>query len=103
MDSEDNVYPNSGEYFSPFTEPLEQALDRKKEKAKVLEALKLSEEMLKHFDERLEFYDSVSSIDVEIREDPERFMRAWLVNREIVQILEQERNWLEGLVEQYKR
>lgn len=99
---DDNLYPNNGEYFLP-TEPEEQKLDRKKEQAKVLEAKKLSDEIIARYEDRIVFYDTIDSIEVELRTDPEKFMRAWLVNREIKAILESECAWLEELVEQYQR
>lgn len=101
MDS-DNVYPNNGEYFIP-REPQEMRVERQKEKAKVLEAKKLSEEILDRYDDRIAFYDSVDSIDASIRSNEEKFLRAWVVNREVKSILQAERDWLEGLIEPYKR
>lgn len=98
----DNMYPSNGEGFSPFTEPQEQTRDRQKEKAKVMEALKLSDEILGRLDERIAFYDSVDSIEVELSEDSEKFVRAWKVAQEIKQILLTEKEWLEDLVEAYK-
>lgn len=100
--NDDNMYPNAGEYFLP-TEPVDQVLERKAEAAKVKQALKLSEEVIKRLQERIAFYDSVQSINVDLQSDNEKFVRAWFVNREIKQILTNEKEWLEDLVSTYKR
>lgn len=101
MDS-DNMYPTNGEYFLP-REPKEQILDRKAEASKVKPAIKLSEDIIDRWTDRIAFYDTIDSIAVDLRTDETKFMRAWLLNREIKAILESEKEWLEDLVEQYKR
>lgn len=99
----DNMYPSDGEAFLPFKEPKEQILERQAEAAKVKQALKLSEDIITRYEERIGFYDSVGSIAADLRSDSEKFLRAWLVNREVKQILEVEKEWLEDLVQTYKR
>lgn len=99
---DDNLYPNNGEYFLP-REPKDQVLDRKAEASKVKPAIKMSEDIIERWKERIAFYDTIDSISVDLRTDEAKFMRAWLLNREIKAILQSEMEWLEDLVSVYKR
>lgn len=95
---EDNVLPNDGSYFLP-REPAEQIIDRKKERAKTLEALSVLNEIIAHFDERIAFRDSLSSITVDISKDPLLFQKVFEVSRLLKQALEEEKSLLEEKIE----
>lgn len=98
---DDNVMPNSGDYFS-LREPPEQELERKKERAKILEELPKIEMVVKHLDKRIKSLDKLSSIKVDISEDPALFQKAHEVNRLLKGVLEEEKTQLEDLIDTYK-
>lgn len=102
MNEADNLYPTNGEYFTVH-EPKEQVIERKKEKAAVLEAKKLAEKMLARWEEKVAFYDAVSSIKVDINTAPEDFLKAWLHAQEVKQTYEEELNWLREEIEPFQR
>lgn len=57
---DDNLMPNDGTFFGGVPlEPLEQILDRKKERAKTLEAKKELEKVIAHLSDRIEATDSI--------------------------------------------
>lgn len=98
---DDNLLPNDGSsYFLP-REPKEQVLDRKKEQAQVLEFLKLAEEMIKHFQERIEFRDKLSSIKVDISKDPALHQKVFEVNSLLKLVLVEEMELLQEKIELY--
>lgn len=93
----DDVRPNDTAHF--LQEPVEQAVERKKQKANTLEALPILQDLLKRLEERIAFYDSVSSIDESVRTDPQAFLIAHNSNTMMVQVLTSEKEWIESLLE----
>jgi polyribonucleotide nucleotidyltransferase len=99
---DDNIMPNNGDYFS-IQEPLEQRLEKQKERAKILSELPKIEMVVKHLEKRIKSLDKLSSIKVDISEDPALFQKAHEVNRLVKYALEEEKNNLEDLINTYKR
>lgn len=97
----DELYPNDGSYYQP-TEPAEQIQERKEEKGKVKEGIRLLEDVIERFEERIRFYDSVNSVPGEFRIDPAEFMHRVEANDLTKQNLIVEKTWLEGLRDTYK-
>lgn len=99
---DDDLYPASGEYFLP-REPQEQVVARKKEKAKTLEAVNELQRVIDHFQERIDYRDRLSSINVDITEDPELHQKVCAVNDLLKLALTEEKGLLEELLELYNR
>lgn len=98
---EDNVLPNDGTYFLP-REPKTQVIARKKEKAQVLEAKSVIEAVIKHFEERITYRDTLDSLNVSAVNTPELHLRACVTNDMLKMALIEEKRLLEELLEIYK-
>lgn len=100
---DDDVMPTDGTFLGGVPrEPKEQVLERQKEKAKTLEALTAIQEVIIHFDERIEALGRLDSIaNVSIVTDPADFQKAFLVNRLLIEALTEERQLLEEKLELY--
>lgn len=96
---DDDLLPNDGSLFDPMAEPVEQAVERKKEKAKTLEALPIINEVIQHFQERIDYQDKLSSIQVDISADPALHQKAFEVKRLLRKALAEEKQLLEDLLE----
>lgn len=94
---EDDIYPNNGSYFLP-REPKDQIIARQKEKAKTLEALPIIENVIKHFNDRIEFRNKIDSINVQVNDDPALHQKMMHVNELLKQELEVEKALLEELL-----
>lgn len=102
---EDNMYPTQGgqgSYFVP-TEPQDQVIARKKERAKTLEMADFVTQLIKHLDERIAERDRISTIGIDILENPEIHQKRCLVNAMIAQALNEEKKILEELLEIHTR
>ncbi len=99
---EDNVLPNEGSYF-PFREPESQVRERNKEKAETLQALAIINKVVKHFEERIAFRDSLSSIKVDLTTDPLLHQKTCEVNDLLKLALIEEKEMLEDLLETHGR
>lgn len=98
---EENMYPNNGEHFQAIPRSEEQERQENVQKAKVLGALPLIDDILARFDARIKLYDSVSSITVDPNQEPEAFMRLFMTGQATKQNLIQERIWLASLRRQH--
>lgn len=96
----DDLMPNDSTYFIP-REPKEQRLARKQEKAQTLEGLTILQDLLRRWDEKISFYDSVRSIPDEIRVDKEKFAILSGIHSGIVESLEAEKEYIEELISNY--
>lgn len=94
----DDVYQNDGTYFLP-REPEEQIIARKKEKAKTLEALKVIDGVIEHFNERIAYLSNIDSITEDLETDPLSHQKAFHVKKLLKQALEEEKSLLEELVD----
>lgn len=103
--NDDNLYPLDGAPFvSPIpAEPLEQKEERAAERGKALAALPMLEGIIDRFQEKIAFYDSVSSIPAEVKTDPTKFLIMHNANELTMNNLIAELDWLEGLVDDIKR
>ncbi len=99
----ENLYLNQGEHFDVREEPQEQKRERQKEKAKTLAALPLLKDLTKHFEDRIQFYKQIDSINPATQLKPEEFMHAVSANRLVVSNLEQELDYLNGLEEEHAK
>lgn len=95
---DDDLYRNDGTYFLP-REPEEQIIDRKKERAKTLEAINDIKAVIAHFDQRIEERGKISSINVDLTEDPALHQKVFEVNRLLTMALIEERSMLEEMLE----
>lgn len=98
-DLTDNMYPASTEYFGVPKEPIKRKNARHKEQAEAMSEMTYLKKTVEHFQQRIDFYNSVESIPVELRTSPEKFMREWGVNEGMIVNLEQEKKWLEDLID----
>lgn len=97
---EDNVSPNDGTFFGGVPlEPVDQRIDRQKERAQALEAKTLIESLLSHFEDRIAFRDSIAALNVDLSQDPLLHQKKCEVNDMLKAALEEERNLLEELLE----
>lgn len=99
---ENDDITNNGSYFVP-REPIEQVLDRKKERAAALEARKELEKVIDHFNERIEFRDKLSSINIDITKDPALHQKICEVNDLLKLALIEEKGLIEDLLEIHSR
>ena len=99
---DDDVYVNDGSYFLP-REPKEQVIARNKEKAKTLEVVTELEKVIDHFNQRIEFRDKLSSINVDITKDPALHQKICEVNDLLKLALVEEKGLLEELLEVHNR
>ena len=95
----DNIYPNDTTYFGVPVEPPEQVIARKKERAQTLEAANVIETLWKHFEERIAYRDSLSSIKPDLAKDPVLHQKACEVNTMLKLALVEEKEMLEELLE----
>lgn len=102
MITEDNVMPNDGTYFSP-TEPEEQAIGRKKEKAQTLEALPILKELIEHFEDQIEFLGSVDAMPKAVKTDPTKFMNVHNANEMARKVLISEKEYIESLLDTHAK
>ena len=98
----DDLYMNDGSYYQP-EEPAMQILERQEERSKATAAVPLLKDLVKRFDERIAFYDSVESIDVTMLADEKRFMRQWEANKLTKDNLILERDYLRDLLDRYAK
>lgn len=87
-------------YFDPHAEPEEQKKERQEEQGKVQEGIRLLEDMIARYDERIAFYDSIDSIKVDIKTKPEEHLRAVLANKQTKTDLIREMEYLITLRQQ---
>lgn len=98
----DDVMPNDGTYFLP-REPEDQAIARKSEKARTLEAQPVLEDLLKWFDKRIKFYGSIDSIPARDKQSPEKFLIAVRANEIAQKNLKDERGYLQSLLDTHTK
>lgn len=97
----DDLGNTESNYFL-ISEPEEQKQERRDEAAKIKQGRKLLEEIIARFEERITFYDTVDSIDVDIETKPEEHLRAVIAAKQTKLNLTQEKEWLENLLSTVK-
>ena len=65
----------AGSYYLP-TEPEDQKLARKSERAKALEEHSILKQVVRNLEERIAFLTTIDSIEVKPETDPQKFMVA---------------------------
>lgn len=101
MIQEDNMYLNDGEYFQNVLKPKDQANEQENQKNEVLTALPLLNEMVKRFEERIAFYQSIDAIPDEVVSIPEELAHVIQGNKLAARCLKNEKNILEGMIAEY--
>lgn len=86
-----------------FTQPKELKEEVQREKSQARAGLKLLEEIIEHFDERIEHYKKIDSIGSDVETDPEVHLRQVVANQQTIINLTNERDYLVGLRESIKR
>jgi len=94
---DDDVMPNDGTYFLP-REPQDQIIARQKERAKTLEAAKVIDGVIAHFEERIAQLSNIDSITESLDTDPIAHQKAFHVRKLVKQALEEEKSLLEDLL-----
>jgi|GEM_PF-841676 len=97
---DDNLYPNDGTHYE-VTVPEEQKREETSEKAKAQAGRELLTELIKRWEERIRFYDSLNSIDVDVADTPEKHQLQVLANKQTKANLLTELDYLEGLKQQH--
>lgn len=94
----DDVMPNDGQYFLP-REPIDQAIDRKRERANTLQDQSELKAHIDRLQRRIEFYEANSSIPDEVRVNPQEFLIMHNSYSAAAVILRAEKEYLEGLID----
>lgn len=101
---DDDVMPLDGTFLGGVpVEPKEQRLARQKERADTLQAKTELEKVIAHFQERIDFRNSLDSINISAITTPELHLRACVTNDLLKLALEEEKRLLEELLELYGR
>lgn len=100
----DDIMPNEGSHFGGVPiEPTEQAIERKKQRAKTLEALQPLKEHIERLQERIEFYEKNSSVNDVVRVTKQEFMIVHNTYSLMAKTLRSEKEYLEGLIDTYAK
>lgn len=94
---DDDLYPREGSYFVP-REPKDQVIARKKEQAETLEKIDQIKELIEHINKRIDERDKISTIGVDILENPEIHQKRCIVNTELARALREEKKYFEELL-----
>ena|ERR1700757_1086799 len=94
----DDLYPNQGDYFG-ITEPQDQVQERETEKAEVFSEGPQIQKVIDHFKERIAFRDSIKAVNPDIADTPELFQKVIIVNDMLADALREEKELLEGLLQ----
>lgn len=97
----DNLGTTDTNYFS-IEEPEERKLERDEQEGKIREGIRVLEEIIARFDERIALYDSINSIPDDIKSDERKLSIAIYAKDEIVGNLQAEKDYLESLRTTYK-
>ncbi len=104
MPETEDLYPNDSTFLPGVpSEPKEQSIARKKEKAKTLEALPVIQDVIKHFEERISDRNKLDAITVSIDKDPLLFQKVFETNRLLIATLEEEKSLLEDLLDTHAK
>lgn len=98
--NDDDLMPSEGTFFGGVPrEPVDQVIDRKRERAETLQSEVEIKRVVEHLEERIQERDRISTIGVDITEDPELHHKRCLVNAMIAKELIKEKQLLEGLLQ----
>jgi hypothetical protein len=96
---EDDLYPTDSTFFGVPTEPQDQINARKRERGQTLAAAKEIQKVVKHFEERIKFRDTLRAINVDLKQDPALHQKVCEVNYMLQLALEEEKQLLEELLD----
>ena len=92
--------PSDGTFLGGIPrEPVEQAVNRKKEKAQTLEALTVIQDVISHFTERIDYRDSLEAIKPDLAKSVAMHQKVCEVNDMLKLALIEEKRLLEELIE----
>lgn len=95
---DDDLYPNNSEFLGGVpAEPLEQRIERKAERAQTLQALPELKKMIVRLQERIEFYEKTTSIDIDA--NTEEFMITYKTYALMANTLSSEMEYLQGIID----
>jgi hypothetical protein len=97
----DELGNTESSYFL-IDEPEEQKQERRDDEAMVKQGIRMLEEIIQRFQERITFYDTLDSIEVDIETHPEEHLRAVIAGKQTKTNLMQEKEWLENLRSTFK-
>lgn len=98
--NDDNLYPTSSQFLQ---EPADQRKERKDTEAHIGEFMPLIKDIIARLNERIAFYDSVSSISDEVKTKPDEFMHVVVSNELTKNNLIIEKEFLENLIEDFNK
>ncbi len=98
---EDDIYPNDGDAFALLADKQKQS--RGKEKGKVLQALPMLTDIIKRFEEQITLLGNLDSIPRETRTDQAMLLVNFHANDIARRFLIGQKEWLEGLIEDYTK
>jgi predicted component of type VI protein secretion system len=100
---DDDLYPSDGSYFGVPLEPVEQIISRKQEKAETLQAKAEIERVIRHFEERIKYRDSIDAITTDLEREPAMHQKLIEVNKLLKMALIEEKQLLEELLDIHAR
>ena len=96
----DDVYPNDGTFLGGVpSEPVEQSVARKKERAQALEAQSVLKDMIQRLEDRIDFYERHSNVPEEVRTDAQAFLIISNSYTMTAERLRSEKEWIEGILD----
>ncbi len=94
------MYPNDGTFLGGVpTEPVEQTVARKKEKAQTLQVLPILKEIIEQLETDIAFYGSVDSIPANVKSKPREFLIVHNANELTRNVLQSKKEWIESLMD----
>lgn len=100
---DDNLYPLDGSAFNMRVESDKQLEDKEREISETLSAIPLLKEIVDHLIEKIDFYNSINSVPDSILTSPDEFMHLIAANKQTVNNLEVEKEYILSRVENTKR
>lgn len=102
LGQEDDIYPNDGEAFGVLAgEPPKQKQERNKEKGKVLQAMPMLKDIIARFQEQIDLLGDIDSIPSTTRSDQNMLLVNFHANDISRRFLRGQKEWLEGLIDDY--
>lgn len=96
----EDIMPNDGTYFA---QPKEQVIERKKEKAHTLEGLEILKTILGRLEERIAFYEKVTTIPDAVRAEPDKFLILHNTYTLVAKTLTEEKEYIVELLDEHAK
>jgi hypothetical protein len=94
---DDNMYPNDGEWFAA---PGTQTEEAKEELDKLRQAKPLVRDVIQRFNDQIDYYTSIDSIEVSLDDAPAVYQRHVEANRIVRDKLIAERDYIMSLLDE---